>query len=60
MADAAQKNVITELDFEALPQDNTLEVGEVFNFNPRYETELGKGKTTGVVWWEANPKTNTA
>ncbi len=60
MADAAQKNVITELDFEALPQDNTLEVGEVFNFNPRYETELGKGKTTGVVWWEVNPKTNTA
>ncbi|MDE7297617.1 MAG: hypothetical protein K2N94_02160 [Lachnospiraceae bacterium] len=58
---AAQKNSITELGIKNLPEGNTLKVGDVYNFDPLIiQTELGKGKTTGVVWWEVNSSTNTA
>ena len=58
---AATKNSITELGIEKLPEGNAIQVGDVFNFNPDIiATELGKGKTTGKVWWEINTKTNTA
>lgn len=58
---AATKNPITELGVKKLPEGNTIKVGEVFNFDPDIiATERGKGKSTGVVWWEINAKTNTA
>jgi len=61
MAFAATKNPITELGVKKLPEGNTIKVGEVFNFDPDIiATERGKGKSTGVVWWEINAKTNTA
>lgn len=61
MAFAATKNPITELGVKKLPEGDIIKVGEVFNFDPDIiATERGKGKSTGVVWWEINAKTNTA
>ena len=57
---AAQKNDITKLGIKSLPKNNTMAVGDSFNFDPQIiQTKLGKGKTTGVVWWEVNQQTNT-
>ena len=52
-AAAAQKNAITELGIKKLPEGSVMKVGETYNFDPKIlKTERGKGKTTGVVWWE--------
>lgn len=61
-AQAATKNNITAVGIKALPKNNTIELGEYFNFDPVIlNTEKGKGKeTTGVVYFEVNGKTNTA
>ncbi len=61
---AAQKNDITKLGIKALPKGNTIILDSeenFFNFDPEIiQTKLGKGSTTGVVWWEVNQDTNTA
>lgn len=54
-AKAATRNAVTELGIKALPENNTIEVGEQFNFDQDIlATENGKGKATGVIWWEVN------
>ena len=61
---AAQKNDITKLGIKELPKGNTINLDSeenFFNFDPEIiQTKLGKGSTTGVVWWEVNQDTNTA
>ena len=61
---AAQKNDITKLGIKELPKGNTINLDSeenFFNFDPEIiQTKLGKGSTTGVVWWEVNQATNTA
>lgn len=60
-AKSKKQNAITELGIARLPKNNTIKVGSYFNFNPDIiSTELGKGKTTGLVYWEVNTQTNTA
>ena len=59
---AATKNNITQVGIKALPANNTIEVGDHFNFDPVIlNTEEGKGKaTTGLVYFEVKAATNTA
>ncbi len=59
-AEAAGKNPITKLGIAELPKDNTILVGDSFNFDPEIQATKQKGKSTGVVYWEVNQRTNTA
>ena len=58
-AEAAGKNPITKLGIAELPKDNTISVGDSFNFDPEIQATKQKGKSTGVVYWEVNQETNT-
>lgn len=57
---ASKKNPITEIGIANLPTDNTINVGDSFNFDPEVKATKTKGKTTGVVYFEVDAKTNTA
>lgn len=57
---ASKKNPITEIGIANMPTDHTIKVGSSFNFDPEVKATERKGKSTGIVYFEVNAKTNTA